>query len=111
MRLSITIISLSALAWAASAQNQCNVDGKKGICVGTSYCSNGGGHSTAGYCPNDPRGVQCCTYDPCTISDHNPRGGTCIPESACTHGSVFAGRCGGPAQIKCCVTSPPYGRD
>ncbi|KAF9962269.1 hypothetical protein BGZ72_008404 [Mortierella alpina] len=111
MRFSLTIISLAALVCAVSAQNHCDVNGKKGICVGTSYCSNGGGSSTKGHCPNDPQGVQCCTYKPCTISESNHRGGTCIPESACTRGSVFSGRCGGPAQIKCCVTSPPYGRD
>ncbi|CAO3564187.1 unnamed protein product [Mortierella alpina] len=112
MRFSAIVISVAALAWATSAQNHCKAgDGQKGICVGTSYCANGGGRSTPGYCLNDPVGVQCCTYDSCTISDSNHHSGECMPESECTHGSVFANRCGGPAQIKCCVTSPPYDRD
>ncbi|KAG0209726.1 hypothetical protein BGX28_010020 [Mortierella sp. GBA30] len=108
MRFVTIIASLAILAMTASAQNHCSVDGRKGICVPTGYCRNGGGSPTPNYCPNDPADVQCCTYDGCTISDTNHRGGDCIPVSECT-GSAFSNRCGGPSQIKCCVTSGPYG--
>lgn len=57
--------SLAAFFFAASAQaainGRCSVNGTPGVCLTTASCSSGGGKSTAGFCPNDPTNVQCCT--------------------------------------------------
>ncbi|KAF9342377.1 hypothetical protein BGX26_007665, partial [Mortierella sp. AD094] len=57
------------------AANSCSVGGLAGSCVSTSSCASSGGTSTAGYCPNDPNNVRCCTYGTCKAKDG--RAGNC----------------------------------
>ncbi|KAL8922151.1 MAG: hypothetical protein Q9208_005346 [Pyrenodesmia sp. 3 TL-2023] len=91
--------SLSLLAFTATAlaavNGPCSVNGTPGVCLRTADCNNGG-TSTAGFCPNDPTDVKCCTKPSCGS------GGNCRFTSSCT-GTTLAGQCPGPTDFKCCV--------
>ncbi|EAU80866.1 lysozyme [Coprinopsis cinerea okayama7 len=80
----VALFSTIVLALSATVQgainDPCSVNGKPGVCVTTSACSSAGGISTAGFCPNDPANVRCCT-------------------KSCSSG----GLCPGPSNFKCCL--------
>lgn len=80
----------------AALNGPCSVNGVSGVCLKTADCSGGGGTSTAGFCPNDPADVKCCTKSSCGSS------GDCRWTSSCS-GSTLSGQCPGPANFKCCV--------
>ncbi|EAU80900.1 lysozyme [Coprinopsis cinerea okayama7 len=92
-----TLIALALTTSVMGAINDaCSVNGTPGVCLSTTTCSNGGGTSTAGYCPNDPSNVRCCTKK-CGS------GGTCRFESTCSTGNTATGLCPGPSNFKCCL--------
>ncbi|KAL9594909.1 MAG: hypothetical protein Q9219_006764 [cf. Caloplaca sp. 3 TL-2023] len=79
----------------AALNGHCSVNGRPGVCLHTSDCSDGSGTSTAGFCPDDPADVKCCTKS-CSS------GGTCNWASACS-GTTVSNQCPGPANFKCCI--------
>ncbi|KAI4178707.1 MAG: hypothetical protein LQ346_007359 [Caloplaca aetnensis] len=96
----LTSTTLSLLAFTASTtlaalNGACSVNGTPGVCLRTADCDNGG-TSTAGFCPDDPVDVKCCTKASCGS------GGNCRFASSCS-GTTLAGQCPGPTDFKCCV--------
>jgi hypothetical protein len=77
--------------------------GRNGICINTNTCSNYGGQSFVGKCPNDPNNVRCCDNIPCTVNDG--RKGSCVFTRQCS-GELFSGKCPGGSDFKCCVDTP-----
>ncbi|KAF9205786.1 hypothetical protein BGZ49_003501 [Haplosporangium sp. Z 27] len=106
MRFFLGIVTIVLSAASTMAVNTCSVGGIAGTCISTSTCTSAGGTSTAGYCPNDPTDVRCCTYGACKISDG--RTGKCVPTTACS-GTAVAGYCPGPSNIQCCVSGSTGG--
>ncbi|KAF9034368.1 lysozyme [Panaeolus papilionaceus] len=98
MYLSILIIVLTVTNVQAALNGACTVGSKPGVCVTTSSCSADGGTSTAGYCPNDPADVRCCTKS-CGS------GGTCRFTNTCSTGRTQTGLCPGPSTFTCCLPS------
>ncbi|KAG2010430.1 lysozyme [Coprinopsis cinerea AmutBmut pab1-1] len=88
--------ALGASSVQAAINDPCSVNGTPGVCLSTTTCSAGGGTSTAGFCPNDPTSVRCCTK---TCSS----GGICRFENTCASGNTLTGLCPGPANFKCCL--------
>ncbi|KAL9576844.1 MAG: hypothetical protein Q9212_006774, partial [Teloschistes hypoglaucus] len=93
----ISLFTLTATAFAA-LNGPCSVNGASGVCLHTADCKAGDGTSTAGFCPDDPADVKCCTKSSCGSS------GNCRWTSSCT-GTTQAGQCPGPTNFKCCI--PP----
>ncbi|KAJ2927868.1 hypothetical protein H1R20_g9228, partial [Candolleomyces eurysporus] len=91
----LATISLPLAVYAA-LNGPCTANGLPGACLATATCSNGGGTSRPGFCPNDPADVQCCTKS-CGS------GGTCRFTNTCTTGNTASGLCPGPADFKCCL--------
>ncbi|KAF8650076.1 hypothetical protein AX16_005419 [Volvariella volvacea WC 439] len=91
-------ILLASLITAVSAavNGPCSVGSTPGVCISTSSCSSGGGTSHAGYCPNDPTDIRCCTK---TCGS----GGICRFTSTCTSGNTVSGLCPGPTDFRCCL--------
>ena len=73
----------------SSLDGQCN--GKNGICIHTSTCSNYGGQTSSGNCPTDPSDVKCCDNIPCSA---NGKSGKCLFRSQCS-GEIADGLCPG----------------
>ncbi|KAI5842770.1 hypothetical protein BZA05DRAFT_411804 [Tricharina praecox] len=94
----ISTLFLFAASASAAVNGPCSVSGTPGVCLSTAACSSGGGKSTAGFCPNDPVGIQCCTKTSCGS------GGNCRWTSQCT-GTPVSNLCPGPADFKCCQPS------
>ena len=82
----------------AAVNGQCN--GRNGICIQTSTCSNYGGESFSGKCPSDPNDIKCCDNIPCTSNDGKK--GSCVFSSQCD-GESISGKCPGGNDFKCCV--------
>jgi len=89
---------LFALPTALALNGACTANSAPGVCISTGDCSSGGGTSHAGFCPNDPNGVQCCTK---TCGS----GGTCRFTSSCASGNTASGLCPGPADFECCLSA------
>ncbi|TFK22934.1 lysozyme [Coprinopsis marcescibilis] len=98
----LTFASLLALAFAglshAAINDPCSANGTPGVCLTTTVCSSGGGTSRAGFCPNDPTNVQCCSK---TCSTN----GVCRFTSSCASGNTLTGLCPGPSTFRCCLPS------
>ena|ERR1700722_5871360 len=80
----------------ASLNGPCDVYGVPGVCVLTASCADSGGHSTTGFCPQDPEDIRCCTKTACGD------GGSCKWVSECS-GTTVTGLCPGPDDFKCCI--------
>ncbi|KAI9841233.1 MAG: hypothetical protein M1837_000898 [Sclerophora amabilis] len=89
---------LAASTAYAAVNGGCSVSGTPGTCISTANCASGGGKSTAGFCPNDPDNIRCCTKTSCGS------GGNCRFTSTC-NGKPRAGLCPGPASFQCCEPS------
>ena len=88
---------LATIGPALGAVNgHCSVNGTPGVCLHTDDCSSGSGTSTAGFCPDDPADVKCCTKPSCGSS------GNCRWTSSCS-GTTLSGQCPGPSDFKCCI--------
>ncbi|KAL0956663.1 hypothetical protein HGRIS_002795 [Hohenbuehelia grisea] len=98
----IALILAAGVARAA-VNGACSVNGTPGVCLPTASCSSGGGKSTAGFCPNDPADVRCCTKTACGS------GGNCRFTSACSTGNIASGLCPGPTDFKCCLPAASGG--
>ncbi|KAF8959137.1 lysozyme-like domain-containing protein [Flammula alnicola] len=96
-------LSLLAASFAHGAVNDaCTAGSTPGVCLTTSSCFSGGGTSHAGFCPNDPTDVQCCTKA-CGS------GGTCRFSNTCSSGRTQSGLCPGPSNFLCCLPSATCG--
>ncbi|PWW74098.1 hypothetical protein C7212DRAFT_283294 [Tuber magnatum] len=73
-----SLLLLSATAHAA-VNDRCSTSGTPGVCISTANCASGGGKSTAGFCPNDPDDIRCCTKTTCDGGDGIPT----IPTNKC----------------------------
>ncbi|KAL8718363.1 MAG: hypothetical protein Q9225_004489 [Loekoesia sp. 1 TL-2023] len=93
----LALFALTATTLAA-LNGPCSVNGASGVCLHTADCKDGSGTSTAGFCPNDPADVKCCTKSSCGS------GGDCRWTSSCS-GTTLSGQCPGPTSFKCCVPS------
>lgn len=91
----VTALATAPTAFAA-VNGQCSVNGVPGVCLATANCKGDGGTSTAGFCPDDPPDVKCCTKSSCGS------GGNCRWTSSCS-GTTLSGQCPGPNDFKCCV--------
>ncbi|KAL9033288.1 MAG: hypothetical protein Q9214_007586 [Letrouitia sp. 1 TL-2023] len=90
-----TVLTTAPTAFAA-VNGPCSVNGVPGVCLATAKCKDAGGTSTAGFCPDDPADVKCCTKPSCGS------GGNCRWTSSCS-GTTLSGQCPGPNDFKCCV--------
>ncbi|KAI9864248.1 MAG: hypothetical protein M1830_006135, partial [Pleopsidium flavum] len=95
LKVTSTLFLVATTAYA-TLNGRCSVGGTPGTCISTSTCSGGGGKSTAGYCPNDPTGIQCCTKTACGS------GGNCRWTDQCS-GTTQSGLCPGPDTFQCCL--------
>lgn len=95
LKSAIALVAITTHALAA-VNGPCSVNGASGVCLQTSDCNNGG-TSTAGFCPDDPDDVQCCTKSSCGS------GGDCRWTSSCS-GTTLSGQCPGPSTFKCCIS-------
>lgn len=68
----------------------------KGTCQKTSSCTTQG-FNLAGYCPNDPNGVQCCVKKTCSTKQGS---GICLNTSDSCKGAFISGACPGDSSIK-----------
>jgi len=104
MRFSPIILSLLAAVPSALAalNGRCSY-GVKGICVKTGTCSNYGGTSSTGNCPNDPKNVKCCSDIRC---EYKGQVGSCKFTDECG-GSTVTGLCPGGSNFKCCLSGTP----
>ena len=93
--LTLLVIIPSIFAYVGG---ECN--GRNGICISTSTCSNYGGTSYSGNCPSDPNDVKCCDEIPCTSDDG--REGSCVFADQCG-GETVSGKCPGGNDFKCCI--------
>ncbi|KAL8704489.1 MAG: hypothetical protein Q9201_002364 [Fulgogasparrea decipioides] len=94
----LALLALTAGTAFAAINGKCSVNGVAGVCLHTADCKAGSGTSTAGFCPDDPDDVRCCTKSSCGS------GGNCRWTSSCS-GTTLAGQCPGPTDFKCCVPS------
>jgi len=85
----------------AAVNGRCT--GKTGICISTGTCSNYGGTSVVGKCPNDPNDIRCCDSIPCRADDG--RQGNCVFTNECG-GDMISGKCPGGNDFKCCISNP-----
>jgi hypothetical protein len=85
----------------AAVNGPCSANGTPGVCVSTTSCSESGGKSHTGFCPEDPVNIKCCTKTSCG------NGGSCKQVDDCD-GITQTGLCPGPANFKCCL--PPSSR-
>ncbi|KAK1762192.1 lysozyme-like domain-containing protein [Phialemonium atrogriseum] len=96
--------TLAILALRALAETTCTAPtGQTGLCIPASTCTDTGGASGPGTCPDD--GDQCCTYGSCTIPGPGLTG-LCQPNSTCATcagGTSTGGYCAGGATIQCCT--------
>ena len=95
-KLFLTLLATISTIFAAT-NDKCS--GRSGICISTSTCSNYGGTSYTGKCPNDPNDVRCCDNIPCTADG---KSGNCVFTSQCD-GETYSGKCPGGNDFKCCV--------
>src|SRR6188768_852381 len=86
--LSASIFFVLLATTYAALNGPCSANGTPGVCISTSACSNGGGTSQSGFCPNDPVNIKCCTKTSCG------NGGNCRFTSACASGNTLAGKPG-----------------
>ena len=100
--LSLSILLALLPLSLAALTGPCNIGGTPGVCISTTNCAAGGGSSRAGYCPNDPVNVRCCTKSSCGS------GGNCRFSSSCS-GVTKTGLCPGPTEFKCCEPKPSSG--
>ncbi|KAG0638127.1 hypothetical protein HOY80DRAFT_969066 [Tuber brumale] len=96
--LAITLVLLLSTTAQAAINDRCTVNGTAGVCISTASCTSGGGTSTAGFCPNDPADIRCCTKTKCG------NGGSCNWTGQC-RGTTVSSQCPGPANFKCCQGS------
>ena len=76
-------------------------DGRAGVCISTSSCSDDGGSYISNACPGTPDNIKCCTKASCSQAG---RSGDCRWEDKCGSGSeTLTGLCPGPSAFKCCV--------
>jgi len=98
----MAVLALLPAVTHAALNGPCAIaNGTPGICATTTSCASSGGTSTPGFCPSDPKNVQCCTKPVCGTS-----GGTCKDVNACESGNTVSGLCPGPASFKCCLPKP-----
>ena len=97
LKLILTLLVTITTTFAA-VNDKCT--GRNGICINTDTCSNYGGQSFTGKCPNDPNSVRCCDNILCTADDG--RKGNCVFTSQC-NGESISGKCPGGNDFKCCV--------
>ena len=95
-KLILTLLAIISTTFAAT-NGQCS--GRSGICISTSSCSQSGGTSYSGKCPNDPNDIKCCDNIPCTADG---KSGKCVFTSECD-GETYSGKCPGGNDFKCCV--------
>ncbi|KAK3813032.1 MAG: hypothetical protein J3Q66DRAFT_347212 [Benniella sp.] len=107
MRFLLKIVGLALSAPLVLGANSCNVHGFEGTCISTNDCAASRGTSTPGFCPRDPRHVQCCTYGACQTK--SGASGKCISTEACagSSGTSIPGLCPGPRNIQCCIPEKP----
>lgn len=74
----------------------CSTPYGAGTCQTTTTCSTTG-FNLAGYCPNDPAGVQCCVTASCATSAGS---GKCLLTSDPCSGKFVAGACPGPSDVQ-----------
>ena len=101
LQISLAFLALTRTTFAA-LNGPCSVNGASGVCLHTADCSDGSGTSTAGFCPDDPADVKCCTKSSCGS------GGDCRWTSSCS-GTTLSGQCPGPTDFKCCIPSSSGG--
>ena len=63
------ILILIAVISTAFAATNGKCSGRTGICIDSSKCSNYGGTTFSGKCPNDPNSIKCCDNIPCRSDD------------------------------------------
>ena len=95
-KLILTLLAIISTTFAAT-NGQCS--GRSGICISSSACSQYGGTSYSGKCPNDPNDIKCCDNIPCTADG---KSGKCVFTSECD-GETYSGKCPGGNDFKCCV--------
>ena len=100
--LNLILILLIAIQTIFAALNG-NCNGRNGICINADTCSQFGGQTFSGKCPNDPNDVKCCDNIPCSANDG--RKGNCLFSSQC-NGDKISGKCPGGNDFICCVGSP-----
>ena len=95
-KLILTLLATIATTFAAT-NGQCS--GRSGICISSSSCSQAGGTSYTGKCPNDPNDIKCCDDIPCSADG---KSGKCVFSGECD-GQTYSGKCPGGNDFKCCV--------
>ena len=94
------VLSLLATVPTSLAAINGRCSGRNGICIATSTCSNAGGISYTGRCPNDASNIKCCDNITCR---YNGRSGICKFTNQCS-GTTVSGLCPGGSDFKCCIS-------
>ncbi|KAF8148772.1 hypothetical protein K438DRAFT_2087080 [Mycena galopus ATCC 62051] len=106
------VLLVSIASTQAAVNGRCTGGGLAagvGVCISTSSCSEGGGTSLTGLCPDDPENIKCCVKSPCTSSALG--GGECRFTNTCTGSQYYVtGRCPGPTDYTCCAPCVTVGR-
>ena len=95
------ILILIAIISTAFAATNGKCSGRTGICIDSSKCSNYGGTTFSGKCPNDPNSIKCCDNIPCRSDDG--KSGKCVFSDQCS-GTSISGKCPGGNDFKCCLS-------